>query len=92
MCNFQEFSLTKKEEHFSSFLFLLGGTYIQWLELQQPLWTMYWKAHIKNDRDKVKRAQASDTGIAKPAPDCLTPDSLNIREKHTSILPKPLLY
>lgn len=99
MCNFQEFSLKKKDVPFSSFLFLSGGMYIPWLELEQPLCTMDWKAHIEDDSNKLKRTQASDAGIAKPAPEsnqltrvCLTPDPLNITEKHTSILPKPLLY
>ena len=98
MCNFQEFSLKKKDVPFF-FLFLSGGTYIPWLGLEQPLWTMYWKAYTEDDSDKLKGAQASDAGIAKTAPEsnqltrvCLTPEPLNIREKHTSILPKPLLY
>lgn len=90
MCNFQEFSLKKKDVHFSSFLFhcvngvtqFPHGTYIPWLELEQPLWTIYWKTHTENDSNKLKRAQASDTGIARPAPDCLTPDSEYKRETH----------
>lgn len=49
MCNFQEFSLKKKDVHFSSFLFhcvndvtqFPHGMYIPWLELEQPLWTIY---------------------------------------------------
>ena len=51
--------------------------------------TTNWKARVEDDGKKLDTAQAPDTGIAGPAPDCLTPYSLNVGQ--TSRLLKPLL-
>lgn len=51
-----------------SFSLLGEKVHTIWLELQAATFgIMCWKAHIENDRDKVKEPQASILGIAKPA-------------------------
>lgn len=40
--------------------------------------TTNWKARVEDDSKKLDTAQAPDTGIAGPAPDCLTPYFLNV--------------
>lgn len=53
---------------------------------EQAFWTTNWKAYVEDDGNKLQRVRAPDTGTATPASDIL-----NVREKHTSVLLKPLL-
>lgn len=87
MCNFQELSLKGKDVPFSS--------------LSPASWNAHTMAGARaaildhkssDDSNKLRRVQAPDAEIARPAPGCLTPDFLNVREKQTSILLKPLFY